>query len=66
MKIYLLNIHWFEGHNTIGAFKNREDAQNLIIQMFMNESRVNVSSKKIVDICFKQDWKYEIEEIELE
>ena len=64
MKIYLLNEHWYEGHDTIACFKNKEDVFSLLIQIIMTQSRINISDKEIFRKLYHAGW--EIEEQELE
>ena len=69
MKIYLVNKHWYEGHDTICATKNYISAFNFVMQLFMYNARINVSDDAIanyIDELQKNFSLIEIEEIELE
>jgi hypothetical protein len=66
-KIYLVNEYWMgEGHDVLGAFRTYSDAQSFLIQYFINKSRLNVSAKRIIDICFNFLGSFKIEEVEIE
>ena len=69
MKIYLVNEHWHEGHETLCACRNYDSAFNFVMQVFMNKARINISDKSIahyIDRLQKNWTMIEIEEIELE
>lgn len=69
MKIYLVNEHWYEGHETLAATKNYESAFNLVMQIFMNKARINVSDRVIaeyIENLKKELIMVNIEEVELE
>jgi len=52
-RIYLVNEYWMGGCiDVLGAFRTYSDAQSFLIQYFINKSRLNVSAKRIIDVCF--------------